>query len=202
MGLARLFPALALLAGLVVPASASAADARVQALSIFEFAPREQKIAVGDTVTWEFEDDGHTSASVGGQAERWNSGPDGTNLGGTTFTHTFDTPGRFQYVCTPHKAFMKGVVEVGTDAVRKTVANYKSNRTGSRVRISFKLNEPAKMTYRVTGPTRKTVARRRLAKGKRSFAVRGLARGSYRSTLTLVDDFDKKTSLRRSFVVR
>ena len=48
----------------------------------FEFQPAERKISVGDTVTWNFADDGHTSASLGGQPESWKSADSGTNAGG------------------------------------------------------------------------------------------------------------------------
>ena len=59
----------------------------------------------------------NTSASVSGQPDSWRSAGTGTNPAGTSFTHRFDTPGRYQYVCLQHRDFMKGTVEVGTDAV-------------------------------------------------------------------------------------
>src|SRR5918998_602887 len=83
------------------------------------------------------------SASVGAQPDSWNSMGNGTNEPGTSYTHVFDTPGRYQYVCTPHRDFMKGVIEVGTDTVAKSVSAFKSTRSGKRVKVSFRLNEPA-----------------------------------------------------------
>jgi hypothetical protein len=70
------------------------------------------------------------------------------------------------------------------------------------VRLSFLLNEPATVTYRLKGPSRRTVRRGRLATGTHSFTVRRLKRGSYRGVLTVVDDFDKKITPRNSFVIR
>ena len=191
--------ALALLLSAASPAAA--ADWGVSAID-FEFVPAEQRIAVGDSVTWSFTVAGHTSTSAKGQAESWTSVREGTNDAGTTFTKVFDTPGRYQYVCTPHQTFMKGVVQVGEDGVAKSVARLGSRRKGKRVTVSFTLREPARVTYALTGEARRRVARARLAKGKHSLVLRGLAEGSYRGVLTAVDDFDKKTTSRNSFAVR
>lgn len=97
---------------------------------------------------------------------------------------------------------MKGVIQVGSDSVRRTVASYRSRRRGNRVVVRLRPNEPAKLTYGLRGPTRRTVNRGRLGKGRHGFAVRGLARGSYRARLTAVDDFDNEAARRSSFVVR
>ena len=48
----------------------------------FEFQPAERKISVGDTVTWNFGVDGHTSASLGGQPDSWKSADSGHEPGG------------------------------------------------------------------------------------------------------------------------
>ena len=111
-------------------------------------------------------------------------------------------PGRYQYVCTPHRDFMKGVIEVGEDAVADPLDNFKSKRTGNRVKLSFLLNEPATVTYTLKGPTRRTVKRGRRAAGRQSFTLRRLRRGTYRGVLTVVDDFDKKVTPRNFFVIR
>ena len=64
---------------------------------------------------------------------------------GQVFEHTFTTPGRYQYVCTPHDSFMKGVIEVGEDAEADTVDGFKvKQRTGKRATINFTLNEAAR----------------------------------------------------------
>jgi plastocyanin len=197
----RLLIALALLTPLVLASPAAARDWNTEVID-FEFKPREQRISVGDSVTWSFTAGGHTTTSLRGQPEYWNSAPEGTNSAGSTFPKTFDTPGRYQYVCIPHQSFMKGVVVVGTDTVVDTLDNFRSRRRGNRVKLSFLLNEPAIVTYRLRGPSRRTVRRGRLGDGTHSFTVRRLKRGTYRGVLTAVDDFDKKATARNFFVVR
>ena len=202
MRLQRLLIPLALLSPFVLASPAAAFDWNVDVTSNFTFEPAEQHIAVGDTVTWSFIAGGHTTTSLRGQPDSWNSAPGGTNSAGETFPKLFDTPGRYQYVCIPHRTFMKGVIQVGSDSVIKTLGYFRTKRTGNRVKLSFLLNEPATVTYRLKGPSRRTVKRGRLAKGAHSFYVRRLKRGSYRGVLTVVDDFDKKVIRRNFFVIR
>lgn len=57
-------------------------------------------INLGDTVRWNFLDSGHSTTSVGGNPEYWNSGYVG--VVGTTFDHTFTNTGVFWYYCYPH----------------------------------------------------------------------------------------------------
>jgi plastocyanin len=196
----RLLPIpLALLVALAAAAPASAAEVEVGVVD-FEFQPATQAIAVGDSVVWRFNGDVlHTTTVKRGQAERWDSG---TRAAGQTFRHTFSRPGRFQYVCTPHDDLMKGTIQVGTDQVRDTVDAFRTRRSGSSVRISFKLNEAATVGYKLLGPERKNVRRGRLAVGRHSFRVRDLDAGSYRGTLTATDDFDKSAKPKSSFVIR
>jgi plastocyanin len=183
------------------PASpAVAADLPVEVVD-YEFLPAERKIALGDTVIWSFTNGGHTTTAARGQADKWNSGP-ATGEANTTYQKTFNTPGRFQYICIPHASFMKGTIEVGEDAERDTVDNFKGTRRGDNLKISFKLNEAAKVTYKLKGPSRRTVERGRLDAGRHSFRVRNLRKGKYRGTLTLVDDFDKKATRRSFFLIR
>jgi plastocyanin len=189
---------LVLLLALVAAAPANAAEVEITATD-FEFNPTPRTIAVGDTVIWRFATGEHTTTAGRGQAERWDSG---TRASGQEFRHTFDRPGRFQYVCIPHAGFMKGTVQVGTDRVRDTVDAFKAQRTGSRVRVSFRLNEPATVSFKLRGAERRTVRRGRLGAGRQSFTVRNLDAGSYRGTLSLSDDFDKKSSAQKSFVIR
>jgi len=189
---------LALSVALAAAAPASAAEVEITATN-YAFNPSSQAIGVGDTVIWRFATGSHTTTANRGQAERWDSG---NKAVGQTFRHTFNRPGRFQYVCIPHEGFMKGVVQVGTDQVRDTVDAFKARRIGSSVRVSFKLNEAATATYKLRGAERKTVRRGRLAAGRHSFTVRNLDAGSYSGTLTLKDDFDKSAKPKSSFVIR
>ena len=197
----RLALPLALLTALAPASPAAAFDWKTEVVD-FEFRPKEHRIAPGDTVTWNFTVAGHTSTSVRGQPVSWNSADSGTNAAGTSFTKQFNVPGRFQYLCTPHGTFMKGVIQVGTDTVADSLDNFRTRRTGNRVRLSFRLNEPATVRYSLRGPTRRTVRLGRLAAGARSFTLRRLRRGTYRGVLTVVDDFDKKMTARHFFVIR
>ncbi len=197
----RLALPLALLTALAAASPAAAFDWNTEVVD-FEFRPQEHRIAPGDTVTWNFTVAGHTSTSVRGQPDSWNSVDSGANEAGTSFTKQFNVPGRYQYLCTPHGTFMKGVIEVGDDTVADSVGNFRSKRTGNRVRLSFRLNEPATVRYSLRGPTRRTVRLGRLAAGARSFTVRRLRRGTYRGVLTAVDNFDKKNISRNFFVIR
>jgi len=185
---------------LVTAAPAMAADFDV-AVTDFEFTPREQRIAVGDTVAWSFNIYGHTATAVRGQADSWSSGRRTVPEGGS-FRHTFDTPGRFQYVCVPHRDFMRGTITVGEDQESDTYDNFRTKRRGKTVTLSFTLNEAAKATYKLRGAARKAVTRDRLEPGKQTIKLRGLKAGSYRGTLTLEDDFDNRVKPRNSFVVR
>ena len=167
----------------------------------YEFKPGPRKINVGDTVIWNFTDEGHTTTAVRGQADKWDSGP-ATNAAGTSFQQTFNTPGRFQYVCSPHAGFMKSTIEVGDDAETDTVDNFKGTRRGNDVKISYKLNEAATVTYELKGRSGRTVKRPRREAGRYSFRLRNLKKGEYRGTLTAVDDFDKKATPKNFFVIR
>jgi hypothetical protein len=97
---------------------------------------------------------------------------------------------------------MSGVIEVGSDPVSDTVDRFRTSRRGRSATIRFTLNEPAEMTYRLKGPSRRTITRDRLAAGGHRFRLKRLARGKYRGTLTLLDDFDNKVTPRNFFVIR
>ena len=192
---------LALLVSLACAAPAAAFDWPTS-VADYMFTPKERRIAVGDTVTWNFTASGHTTTAARGQPDYWTSVSSGTNSAGDTFTHQFNTPGRYQYFCIPHRSFMKGVIEVGTDTVIDSIDDFKTKRVGRRVKISFVLNEPATVKYSLRGPSRRTVNRGRLEAGEHGFTLRRLRRGTYRGVLTVVDDFDKKITPRNFFVIR
>ena len=193
-----LVPITALLA-LAAAGSASAANFNIDVVN-YRFSPTPQRIAVGDSVTWTFSTNGHTSTSEPGQPQSWDSG---SKERGTTYVQTFTKPGLYDYVCTPHESFpMRGKIQVGEDTVADTVDAFKTKRAGKVATISFKLNEAAPVTYKLKGPSKRTVTRKRLGAGKHSFKVKRLKKGSYTGTLTLRDDFDKKTTQKKSFKVR
>jgi plastocyanin len=182
-----------------VAAPSLAADFGVDVTPDFTFAPKDQKIGVGDTVTWNFVDGGHSTTSRPDQPQKWNSG---VLAKGKTFKETFTTPGRYQYYCIPHRDFMKGTIVVGEDTVKKTVGTVSAKVSGTKVTIGFKLNEAAVATLKLKGAKKKTVKTKRLAAGKRTIVVKKLKAGSYSGTLTLSDDFDNTTTKKKSFKVR
>jgi plastocyanin len=191
---------LALLVSLGAAAPASSAERFVNVID-FEFVPRTMQIDPGDTVTWTFSAAGHTTTADRGQAETWDSGP-AANPAGDRFSHTFDTPGRYGYICIPHGSFMTGVVQVGRDEFPKSHRGFRQTRRGSSLTMSFRLVEPAKVTVRLRGAGRRTVARRRLDPGRHSIRLSRLREGRYRATATFVDDFKKKSVVRTSAVIR
>ena len=195
------FPLATLLCLLSAAPASAAFDWQTQVVD-FEFQPAAHKISVGDTVTWNFTVNGHTTASLGGQPDSWKSAATGSNAAGTSFSHQFNTPGKYQYVCLQHRDFMKGSIEVGTDTVINSISKFKTKRTGHRVKVGFVLNEPATISYKLTGPSPRTVKKGRLAAGPHSFTLKRLKKGTYRGKLTVVDDFDKKITPRNFYVIR
>lgn len=94
---------------------ASAADVQIEN---FTFSPTPVTIAQGETVTWHFAgpDTNHSVTSDPNQADSFDSDPGRTptsadHLPGSTFDHTFNTPGTFTYLCKVH-SFMTGKVVV------------------------------------------------------------------------------------------
>ena len=77
------------------------------------FHPAADTVAAGSSVTWTNQDGfNHTIASVPGSGESFASG---AVPGGTSFSHTFNTPGTYTYYCTIHgtpTAGMRGVIVV------------------------------------------------------------------------------------------
>jgi plastocyanin len=195
----RLIAPLVLLAPLAAAVPASAAEVPVDVVN-FRFEPKTVQIDPGDTVVWNFETDGHTSTSDQGEPERWNSR---AVAAGQSFRHTFSKPGRFSYICIPHEsAGMTGVVQVGTDQFRRSHTRFRQRRRGRTLTFSFRLREPAKVTVRLRGASRRTVTRRRLGTGSHSISLARLREGRYRGTVTFVDDFDKRSVVRTSAVIR
>jgi plastocyanin len=186
------------IAALGLASPSLAADVGIGVEPTFKFAPKTQTVAVGDTVTWNFNDGGHSTTSLPGQPDKWDSD---VKDKGAVFQHTFTKPGKYQYICVPHRDFMKGTLVVGSDTVKKTVGAVKANVKGKQVTVSFKLNEAAVGTLKLTGAAKRTVKIKRLTAGKQTIVVKRLKSGSYKGTLTLSDDFDHKTTQKKSFKV-
>jgi plastocyanin len=102
---------LALALAAVCARPAAAADRTVVIPGRF-FSPGSLSVLAGDSVTWTNDDFfRHALAAVDGS---FASGP---LDGGATFSHVFDTPGTFAYVCTLHP-FMTGRINVFAFALR------------------------------------------------------------------------------------
>lgn len=89
------------------------------------FDPEELTIRVGDTVTWYFDSAGHnvtahpdaaSDTQVPDGAEPFASYEGDNHLEivseGDEYSHTFDVPGEYVYVCTPHIPQMTGSIVV------------------------------------------------------------------------------------------
>jgi plastocyanin len=196
----RLLIPLALLSTLVIAAPALGADASVT-VDEFAFQPSEVQIGVGEKVTWSFAEEGHTTTSQPGQAERWNSGP-ATSPAGASFEHTFTQPGRFSYLCLPHQNFMRGTVVVGTDEHRRSQSRFSQSRRGGTVTYRFTLVEAAKVSIRLSGEARRSASRKRLEPGRHSIRFRNMRSGKYNGTASFTDDFGKRSVVRFTTTVR
>ena len=186
------------IAALCVASPSLAAESTI-GVANYDFSPGNETIAVGDTVTWSFNEGQHSTTSLPGQPDSWDSDTKDT---GATFQKTFTKPGRYQYLCTPHESFMRGVLVVGQDTVKKTAGRVRATVSGTKVTIGFRLNEAASATLKLKGAAKRTVTRKRLKTGQQSIVVKKLKAGSYTATLTLADDFDKKTTVKKSFKIR
>jgi plastocyanin len=189
---------LTLACALLTAPPAMAGDWTVE-VTDFEFTPTERRIEVGDKVIWRFHEGGHTTTSRAGQAEGWDSD---YRSGGDVYEHVFTKPGRYTYVCTPHDSFMTGVIQVGDEPAVQALEGFRTQRRGKSVTVSFTLNEAARVSYRLRGPSRRNVKRGRLEPGRHRFKLRRLARGRYRGALKAVDDFGTTITRRKSFVIR
>jgi plastocyanin len=77
-----------------------------------QFQPSSVTVSKGGKVTWTNEETvPHDVTKSGGPGPDFSSGESGGMAEGDTFSHTFDTPGKVEYVCTVH-ANMRGTVTV------------------------------------------------------------------------------------------
>jgi plastocyanin len=88
-------------------AALPAAATEAVAIKGFAYAPASLHIGTGTTVTWTNEDGTqHTATAADGSFDS------GAIAEGDTFSHTFDTAGTFDYVCTFHRN-MSATITVG-----------------------------------------------------------------------------------------
>jgi plastocyanin len=82
------------------------------AMRDIQFQPASVTISKGGKITWTNEETvSHDVTKTGGPGPDFKSGDSGGMGEGDTFSHTFDTPGKVEYVCTVH-ANMRGTVTV------------------------------------------------------------------------------------------
>ena len=128
------------LAVLAFGASAAPAQAADVTIQNFSFMPASVTIGQGESVTWTWAgpDTNHSVTAKSGQADSFDSDPGKTPSSldhppGDTFSHTFNTPGTFMYICKVH-SFMTGKVVVkapgGPDTTPPTLT--KVSATGGR----------------------------------------------------------------------
>lgn len=103
LGLLLLAGLTQVLAGEAVKAAASAATVNIDN---FKFGPATLTVTAGTTVTWKNEDD--SPHRIGDQTGSFKSAALDTN---DTFSHTFEAPGEYPYICTIHP-YMVGKIIV------------------------------------------------------------------------------------------
>ncbi len=97
--------------GTITVTGSAARDVAIQG---FAFVPPSITIPAGTSVRWTNMDAiGHTSTSTSGV---WDSGNLNQNQ---SYTHTFNTPGTYSYICTPHPNMTGTIIVTGSDVGRK-----------------------------------------------------------------------------------
>jgi plastocyanin len=161
-----------LITAAVIALGAAAAPAQAADVSIsnFSFMPSSITIAQGDSVkwTWAGPDTNHSVTAKAGQADSFDSDPGKTPTSldhppGSTFSHTFNTPGTFSYFCKVH-SFMTGKVVVngppGSDTTPPALSKVSAtggrkckkgqkNCKGKPTVLRFNLSEAATVNVRV-----------------------------------------------------
>ena len=100
---------------------------------------------------------------------------------------------------------MKGTIQVGEDAVPISFKGRQDDRQGQAGDHALHAAGGGVVTGKLTGPKPKRreghgqAGRRR--EGQPRLVERGLKPGSYKGTLTFVDDFDEKTVKKVSFKI-
>ena len=188
-------------------APASAADVHIKN---FAFSPTPVTIAQGDTVTWHWDgpDTNHSVTSDPNQPDSFDSDPGRTptsadHLPGSTFAHTFNTPGTFTYICKVH-SFMTGKVNVTPpgggpppDTTAPKVSGLKASGgkkcrrhakhcKGKPTTVRFSLSEDATVKIAASGKTRATVAGH-AGPNTVKISTKKLAPGKYTLVVTATD---------------
>ena len=135
----RLLAVLALMIGMTMPATAQELPTEYT-IEMWNQDPNNRQrrmvfseelvaVAEGAAVTWLSTDRGHNVEFIHGPAEETLRTRSRLN---EDYTFTFDTPGIYVYVCTPHVSMaMLGVVVVGEHTAEQIVAALNTNVRGS-----------------------------------------------------------------------
>ena len=70
------------------------------------FEPRSFTIAAGDTVRWTWDSGGHNVSPADGrqpEGANWTGKDESLYSSGTTYVHTFEVTGSYEYHCDPHQ---------------------------------------------------------------------------------------------------
>jgi plastocyanin len=191
----------------VAAAPASAADVTIKN---FSFSPTPLTIAQGDTVTWHWAgpDTNHSVTADPNQADSWDSDPAGPptsadHLPGSTFDHTFNTPGTFTYLCKVHSSMTGKVIvrapgegpppDTTPPAISAVTAKgglkckpHARHCHGKSTSVKFSLSEAAQVKITAGGKTRATLAGRAGANSAK-LSTKRLPPGKYTLKLTATD---------------
>jgi plastocyanin len=180
------------------------------------FSPASVTIMEGEVVNWTFAgpDTNHSVTSVATNEQRGSfdsnrNDPSPAHAPGTKFSHEFEFVGDYAYFCKVHPDTMRGRVIV-RDRVNNpnpppadvSPPRFSSRRFSLRKRrFTFRLNEPAAITARLRGPTRRT--RRFDGKvGRNTVKLpRRLKSGRYALTIVAIDGSDNVRRYTRRFRV-
>jgi len=202
-----------MLALAAVPAWAATTGVEVRNNS---FAPPSVQIQPGDTVTWTFKGANHSVTADDGQSESFDSDPGQTfpvHPLDDTFSHTFNSPGRFTYFCKVHPTTMRGSVAVGDpgggeppppagDTTPPGVSGLEARGgrkckrkarkcTPRKTRVTFTVSEDAtvRMTFNRRGGTDPQPLERAMTAGenKVTLSTRRVRRGRYTLGLIATD---------------
>ena len=107
---------------IVLSAAPATADKSIEVGDLYFCEPSNQgsicqtTIAEGETITWTVVGGFHTVSQCTGQTFSGCPADDGFDSGqlslGIEFEETFDTPGRFYYLCQNHPSSMRGIINV------------------------------------------------------------------------------------------
>ena len=174
---------------LLAPAASAGAASQAVSMNDNVFSPANIQVDPGDTVTWTNKGVAeHTATSRAGAPAPFDSG---LKPPGQSYSFTFQAPGRYAFYCQPHEILgMQGVVQVGPDNTPPKVTGVKVKRGKKSVKVTFKLNEEArvKATFRRGKKKIKTVTTKLLDADTHSVSYKKrLASGSYSVTLVATD---------------